>query len=90
MSAATAKMGGSMGRKRKEPDEDTYSGRLAARVRKLREQSGKTAQEMADALGVKLNTYYAYESGAISWPNELTPAFAKVLGFAPRTVYPID
>lgn len=90
MAKAGTKIAATMGRKRKEPDLETYSGRLAARIAKLREESGKTAPEMAQALGVPYSTYATYENGSADWPNRLTPAFAKVLGINPRTVYPTE
>ena len=79
-----------VGRKRKDLDLESYSGRLAARVVKLREQAGISAKEMAVKLGLPYATYATYENGSADWPNDLTPSFAKVLGISPRTVYPTE
>ena len=80
--------GRTVGRKRKEPDLKRYSGRLAARLRSLRERSGKTAEEMADALDIPPSTYYAYENHNVAMPTDLIPQAAKVLGVKPRTLTP--
>lgn len=93
MSKRGIKMGGpskgrTVGRKRKEPDTSTYQGRLAARLRMLREKAGKTVPEFSDALGILAKTYYGYETGDRDWPNELTPKAAKALGIQARTLYP--
>lgn len=87
------KMGGpskgrTVGRKRKEPDLKRYSGRLAARLRSLRERAGKTAEEMADSLKVPISTYYAYENHNVALPTDLIPSVAKALGVNPRSVTP--
>lgn len=82
--------GRTVGRKRKEPDLKRYSGRLAARLRSLRERSGKTAEEMADALKVPPSTYYTYENHTAIFPADLIPAAAKVLGVSVRTLVPQD
>lgn len=80
--------GRTVGRKRKEPDTKTYQGRLASRLRTLRERAGKTVPEISKALGIPPKTYYAYESGDRDWPNELTPRIATALGIQIRTLYP--
>lgn len=80
-----------MGRKRKEVDQSTYSGRVAARLRLLREKAGKTVPEMAKAVGVAESTYYQYENGHRSDISlDLLPKIASVLGISVRTVLPKD
>lgn len=82
--------GRTVGRKRKEPDLKRYSGRLAARLRSLRERSGKTAEEMADALKVPVSSYYTYENHTAIFPADLIPKAAEVLGVSVRTLVPQD
>ena len=48
---------------RKPPNTDTYSGRFATRLRKLREKAGLTLQEVAEALGISYKTVYSWEAG---------------------------
>lgn len=69
----------------KKPDESTYSGRFAARLRMLREKRGLTAKEAAEAIrsaGYSLSerTYYAWESAANMPPYDALPTLAEVLG----------
>lgn len=68
----------------KKPDETTYSGRFAARLRMLREKRGLTVQQVAEAIreaGNKLTdrTYYSWEAGQYTPPFETLPAIADAL-----------
>jgi ribosome-binding protein aMBF1 (putative translation factor) len=74
---------GRVGRKRKDPDTRTYSGKIAARVRELREAKGWTVQDLADRIGVTDGAAYAYENGDATIPPDLYPKLAKVLGCKP-------
>ncbi len=68
----------------KSPDESTYSGRFAARLRMLREKTGMTGQEMGQAIrdaGYKVGqtTYYDWESGRTTPPLDAFPILADTL-----------
>lgn len=81
---AATKMARPMGRARKEPDKTRYSGRLAIRLRELREQGGLTVDDVIErlqraGLDVKRATYYAYECGDVTVPLDLFPALTKAL-----------
>lgn len=68
------------GRQRSDVDESTYSGRLAVRVRMLREAKGLTVESLADKLGCTVAALYTYEQGTRGIPLDLCPKLAKVLG----------
>jgi transcriptional regulator with XRE-family HTH domain len=69
-----------MGRKRAEVDTSTYSGRIAARVRELRERKGYTVEKLAEKVGVDIKAMYAYEQNARTIPPDLYPKVWKALG----------
>lgn len=50
---------------------------LYQRIRDLREDADKTQQQVADALGMWLNTYRNYESGKRVPPFDFMTALAK-------------
>lgn len=95
MPRSAKKIGGSLkgnrvGRGRIEPDLETFAGRLGARLRGLREKSGKTVDEVATALGVSIQTVYAYEIGTRDMPTSLIPKYATTLGVSVRSVLPTE
>lgn len=53
---------------------DSYAKAFVRRVKVLREASGRTAEEVAKDLNVKLDTYYRYESKVVM-PHFLIPRF---------------
>lgn len=69
-----------MGRKRREVDTTVYSGRLAERVRQLREAKGLSVEELADRVGFATMTVYQWESGYRQINPDCYPALAKALG----------
>lgn len=69
-----------VGRRRIEPDLSTYSGRLAARVRELREAKGWSIKRLADKAGIPVPTLYGYENGGRDIPPDAYPRLAKALG----------
>ena len=74
---------------RKEPDTRFYAGRLAARLRMLREKAGYTPQEVAEAVGVKsLRTIYDWESGNSQPQITQLPVLAEIYGIKIRTILP--
>lgn len=69
-----------MGRQRRDVDTAQYAGRLAVRIRELREAKRLTVSDFARKLGVSLSTAYAWEANTRDvMPNDL-PRIAKVLG----------
>ena len=79
MPATASRVVGTVGRRRVEPNLKTYSGRLAARVRELRDQHGIEAVDLAAKVGVELHSIYAYETGRRAIPTDLLPKLAKAL-----------
>jgi transcriptional regulator with XRE-family HTH domain len=73
-----------MSRLLKEPEVDTYGGRFATRLRKLRIKTGLTAQQfaellVADGVEIRPRTYYNWEAGINSPPLDMLPLLAKHL-----------
>ena len=74
---------------RKEPDTSTYAGRVAVRLRSLREKAGLAPQEVADAMGVTLQTVYHWERAHTFPKVEQLQLLASVLGLkSARTLLP--
>jgi len=82
--------------RKKEPDMSTYSGRLAARLRHLRELAGLSVSEVLeqlDAAGIKvaMSAYYSWEAGTRQVPLDIAPALAPIFGLKhPRSLFPLD
>lgn len=69
----------------KEPDQSTYGGRFAARLRTLREKAGLTIDQYVEKVakcGYKVgkSTAYHWEQGHTDPPLDAMPAVAKALG----------
>lgn len=90
MTATAIKMAGSQGSRRlagsqKKPNRSTYLGRVAARLRELREQAGYTsAAKFAEAItnaGYEVHgqTVYGWEIGTSSPHVGAMPAITKAL-----------
>ena len=82
-----------MGRPPKPVDESTYAGRLAARLRALREDSGLTVAQAREALeraGVSVTeeTVRSWERAASAPPVLTVPVLAAIYGVAPGEVLP--
>lgn len=69
-----------MGRKRKEVDTSTYAGKLAVRLRALREKKGLTVDELADQSGVSRTTIFNWECADHSPINEDFIKISSILG----------
>ena len=67
-----------MARPRKEIDTSTYTGRFAARLKKLRERAGLTHEDVANELGVTLSMVYFYEDGTHVPKVSAYPTLAKL------------
>ena len=66
-------------------DETNYSGRFAARLRMLREKTGMTGQEAAEAVkkcgySASVRSFYSWENGERQPPLDAFPAIAGALG----------
>jgi transcriptional regulator with XRE-family HTH domain len=78
----------------RKPDESTYSGRFAARLRMLREKAGLTVEEMVAAMAengyeIAARSLYHWEQGGSSPPINALPAIAIVLKVkSPRYLLP--
>lgn len=77
-------------RPKKEPSDDTYSGRVAIRLRALRESRGWSVKQLHEHLKdagrpVPVSTIYAYELGSaangVDLPLDLIPIYAEAFGF---------
>lgn len=79
-----------MGRKRKEVDESTYTGRFAVRLRKLREKAKLSVEELAEKSGVPKNSIYNWECAVSSPPVGILPELARGLGLKIKTILPDD
>lgn len=75
-------------RERKQVDDSTYSGRLALRLRELRDKKKMSAEEVAAKLGVPVRSYYNWEQCRRSIPYDLLPFIAEALGITVRTLLP--
>ncbi len=82
-----------MGRPAKPVDTTDFAGRFAARLRMLREDTGMSGTQMAEAvtaLGFNCaeRTYYSWERGRGFPPPNALPVIANILGVTIRTVFP--
>lgn len=77
-----------MGRRRKTVDQSTYSGRVAVRLRELREKKKKTVAEVAKALKIPASTYYGYENNQSEPTLDRFAKIAKILGVKPGDLFP--
>lgn len=77
-----------VGREPKKVSDKTYSGRLAIRIRELREAKGLDVRTVAKALKVYPLTIYRWEDGTREMSNDYLPALAKVLGVSVRELMP--
>ena len=76
-----------MGPKRIEPNRETYSGRCAIRLRKLRERAGLTIPAAAEKIGVSTKQLYNWESSTYEPKLDVLPAMAKAYGIkSPRFI----
>lgn len=69
----------------KQPDQSTYSGRFAARLRQLREKAGLSVPDVVASINgqgqkVAASTYYKWETGAADPPLNSLPSIARSLG----------
>lgn len=77
----------------KAPDETTYSGRFAARLRILREKAGLSVEETVIAMekagyALGVQTYYGWENGKRQTNWDAIPAIAKAFKLKPRDIVP--
>jgi len=68
---------------RRQPDTTTYAGRVAVRLRELRERKGWTVKQAAEHLGIKSDkTLYSYEDGSRELSMALIAKVAEVYGYS--------
>jgi transcriptional regulator with XRE-family HTH domain len=84
---------GTLARQLKQVDESTYSGRLAARIRALRNERKMDVETLAKAVtkkGYKLgtSTLYHWENGTLQPNIDAMPAMAKALGVTLTELFP--
>ncbi len=82
------KMVSTVGRERVPVDVSSYPGKLAVRVRQLREKSGLTVAELADEMGVAVSTVYAWESNARRIPARYYPKLAEFFELTAGRFFP--
>jgi len=73
---------------RKPFDTDTYTGRFAVRLKKLREKAGLTVEELAQQSGIPKNTLFNWEGAKRSPSIEQFPQLAEALEIKVRTLLP--
>ena len=67
-----------MPRPRGEVDTGSYIGRFAIRLKTLREKAKLPIEEVADSLGVALNTVYKWEDGSRVLPPQKFQEVARL------------
>lgn len=87
MPAAIAKVR-PVGRKRVETNDKTYAGRLAARVRELRDERGWNMERLSAATGIPADTLYGYENGRREIPLDALPLLSRAFGLTPAEFFP--
>ena len=70
---------------KKSVDTESYAGRFSARIRLLREKSGKTVEQAVDDMNaagyeVAARSYYNWEQAKASPPINAFPALSVALG----------
>ena len=76
-------------------DLNTYSGRFAANLLKLRTKSKMTGQQAAAAIeehgyALKWRTYFSWELGEREPPLDALPAIAAAFGVSIRSLFPME
>jgi transcriptional regulator with XRE-family HTH domain len=93
MAGRSGTLVGSMPRPATEPDPDSYLGRVAMRLKALREAAGLEPDEAATKISragykVGMSTVYRWEQGRTQPHIEALPAIAKAYGVTARVVLP--
>lgn len=77
-----------MGRPTNQPDAGTFTGQVAAEIRRRRLAMKVSAEKAAAAAGVPVQTWYNWERGRHAPGLDRLPAIAAALGCAPRDLVP--
>lgn len=90
-----SQQGATVARQPKQVDESTYSGRLAVRIRALRNEAGMDVDTLAKAVtkkGYKVgtSTLYHWENGTLQPQLDALPALAKALKVDLLTLLPSE
>lgn len=75
-------------RKRKEIDQESFTGRFAVRLKTLREKAGLTVEELGEQSGIPYKTLYRWEAASRSPSIDRFPQLAEALGVKVRTLLP--
>jgi transcriptional regulator with XRE-family HTH domain len=83
---------------KKDVDESTYSGRIAARLRKLRTDKGWTVKDLRERLNrtlpasmrLKPSTLHGWDAGDRKVDPDYYPALAAVFGLSVRAFLPTE
>ena len=75
------------------PDDTTYSGRFAARLRELRTKKRMTGEQAAEAITlqgffVTPQTYYRWERNSRQVDTDALPSVAAAFGVSIRSLFP--
>ena len=78
----------------KAPDQSTYSGRFAARLRMLREKAGLSVEDVVAAMTqagypISVQTFYGWENCRRQANWDAIPALAKTLKVKPQELIPV-
>lgn len=77
-----------MSRKRKNIDSDSYAGKVALRLRDLREKKGLSVEQLAENSGIPKQTLYNWE-GATRLPSmDKLSVLAEALGVSVQKLFP--
>ncbi len=76
-----------MGRPTNDPDTSTFTGRVAAEIRRRRLARKLSAEDAAAAAGVPVQTWYNWERGR-HLPLDRLPAIAAAVKCRPRLLIP--
>jgi hypothetical protein len=77
-----------MARPTKEPDTSSFTGQVAAEIRRRRMKKFPTAESAAAAAKVPTQTWYHWEQGT-RLPLKALPIAARALGCSPRQLIPV-
>ncbi len=96
MEATQGRMAGSMPPK-SDIDTSTYSGRIAARLRELREAKGWTVKELTGRINgaspprkIAQSTVHAWDNGGKAINPDFFPAIARAFGKSVRSFIPAE
>ena len=67
------------------PRKETPAGKaIGDRLKRIQEEKGYTSKEMADELGISLNSYYSYRNGSVLLGTEICLRYIEVFHVNPN------